>query len=365
MGVSRQNDRGSILILTLWVLALLTLMAYGLIGRTRMGLRAAAYDQTDAEADFLLAALARHAAAQVKGDANVEADYLGEAWGLPYRGEASALLSQYEGVDATKSDFVILSRSSDELGKINVNLAPEELLVEVLREAGAEAQAAEIAAAIVDWRDPDDSGVAEADLYSGMDPAYAPANKDFTSLEELLFVHGVTPSLFFGEDTNHNGRLDSNEDDGDVLLPWDNADGRLQPGLCDLLTVYGDGTINANGASEPVFRTVFRLALGDAYKAADLARAVVARRRGRDGEDGTEDDKPFLADADIVSCVSEVLGQKETDLATELTRSIGVTTDFFRFFLRVEFPDQHLAKEAELVLSREEDALRVLEWHES
>jgi len=90
----------------------------------------------------------------------------------------------------------------------------------------------DVANAILDWLDPDDTprtGGAENDYYSGLNPPYRCKNGPFDSLEELLLVKGVTPQLLFGNDRNRNGILDPDEDDGS---------GQVDQGWSAYLTVY-------------------------------------------------------------------------------------------------------------------------------
>lgn len=116
----------------------------------------------------------------------------------------------------------------------------------------------EVAQAILDFIDTDSvprqSG-AEDEYYSSLSPPYQAKNGPLAALDELLMVRGVTPQLLYGEDANRNGLLDPNENDGDASLPLDNADGQLQVGWSEFLTVFSremnqqlDGTkrINVN-----------------------------------------------------------------------------------------------------------------------
>jgi hypothetical protein len=48
-------------------------------------------------------------------------------------------------------------------------------------------------------------------------------------VDEVRLVYGATLEILYGEDVNRNGILDPNENDGDVTLPLDNADGRIDP----------------------------------------------------------------------------------------------------------------------------------------
>jgi len=98
----------------------------------------------------------------------------------------------------------------------------------------------EVADAILDWIDDDDTlrlYGAESDYYTSLDPPYESRNGALKSIDELLRVAGVTVDLLYGEDANRNGKLDSNENDGDANAPLDNSDGILQPGWAAFLTV--------------------------------------------------------------------------------------------------------------------------------
>ncbi|NND98932.1 MAG: general secretion pathway protein GspK [Pirellulaceae bacterium] len=73
----------------------------------------------------------------------------------------------------------------------------------------------DIAAAILDWLDEDDEprdpNGCEVDYYTGLATPYEPANGPLQSVEELLLVRDVTPTLLFGADSNRNGMLDPDE----------------------------------------------------------------------------------------------------------------------------------------------------------
>lgn len=114
----------------------------------------------------------------------------------------------------------------------------------------------ELADAILDFIDSDETARefgCESEYYESLSPPYPAKNSPLESLDELLLVRGVTPSLLYGEDMNRNGLLDPNENDGDASFPPDNADGALQMGWSAYLTVFGrekntqsDGTQRIN-----------------------------------------------------------------------------------------------------------------------
>ncbi len=98
----------------------------------------------------------------------------------------------------------------------------------------------EVADAILDWIDDDEIQRpygAESDYYTSLEPPYESRNGALESIDELLQVAGVTSALLYGEDANRNGKLDPNENDGDANAPFDNSDGILQPGWAAFLTV--------------------------------------------------------------------------------------------------------------------------------
>jgi hypothetical protein len=122
----------------------------------------------------------------------------------------------------------------DEGGKINVNavmrLDPSgDTLYKLLMTLPNMTD--DIANAIIDWIDPDDNprqstvggmGGAESSYYQGLSPPYNCKNNYLDSLEELLWVRGVTPDLLYGNDVNRNGVQDENEmsSDGSFTLGW-------------------------------------------------------------------------------------------------------------------------------------------------
>jgi type II secretory pathway component PulK len=102
----------------------------------------------------------------------------------------------------------------------------------------------DVANAILDWIDADDeprSNGAENDYYQTLPQPYACKNGPLDSVEELLFVKGVTPPLLFGNDYNRNGTLDPDRDDGT---------GTLDRGWSAYLTVYSR-ELNLDSSGNP------------------------------------------------------------------------------------------------------------------
>jgi type II secretory pathway component PulK len=145
------------------------------------------------------------------------------------------------GLDTTEPYFDLI----DESGKLNLNTAIYTNLIKLPN------MTEELADAIVDWRDedddPEDAG-AESDTYLRSEEPYYAKNSPFETVEELRLLNGATEEVLYGEDTNGNGILDPNEDDGDTSLPLDNGDGKLDFGLLEYVTVFSrEGTLQTNG----------------------------------------------------------------------------------------------------------------------
>jgi general secretion pathway protein K len=95
--------------------------------------------------------------------------------------------------------YPIELRIEDESGKVNPNIASTELLQALLVQVGASLpQAASLAAAIADWRDPaPEPGLqrARAAAYAAAGRSYAPPGEPFETLDEVGAVLGMTPDL--------------------------------------------------------------------------------------------------------------------------------------------------------------------------
>jgi type II secretory pathway component PulK len=105
----------------------------------------------------------------------------------------------------------------DEAGRINLNalvlLDPSgKIAHDVLMQLPNMTE--DVANSIIDWIDTDEDprpGGAETQYYSALTPSYRCKNGPLDSLEELLLVKGVTPTLLFGSDSNHTGNVSSGD----------------------------------------------------------------------------------------------------------------------------------------------------------
>jgi type II secretory pathway component PulK len=274
--------RGSVLIIVLWIAFGLVSIALYFGNSMVFAYRAADQYQAGVEAD-----LAMEGAARYVGYILTNAASIGQ---MP---ETNAYLSA--GVPIGNATFWLIGRGDpearqtiptygliDEGSKLNLNTASESIL------EGLPRMTAELAAAIVDWRDSDETvttGGAESETYQRRDPPYYCKNAPFETMEELRLVAGTDLTILYGEDANLNGILDTNENDGAISPPDDNRDGKLDPGILEYVTVFSrfPGTnnsfstnmmVNVNSAPEAVLACIPGIGT-------DKAAQVAAYRRSK------------------------------------------------------------------------------------
>jgi len=261
VGCGRCDSRkGVILVGALWVMMFLAMVVLSFATSQTVELRAAGAFADRLQGRHLARSGVEDALACLMAD---ETDYDGpdEEWRRnPERFERVPLGEGfysliYNNVDENAE---LTFGMDDENGKVNLNIAPKEVLEDLpgMSEALAEA--------LIDWRDEDDEttgdGGAEDEYYLRLDPPYYAKNGPLDTVEELLLIKGFTTAKVFGEDANRNGVLDACEDDGDRSYPPDDQDGVLDGGLVDYVTVYsyernqtleGEKRVNINEAKEP------------------------------------------------------------------------------------------------------------------
>lgn len=178
-----QRQRGVVLVLVLWMLALFMVMVAGYSAGTHTEAMLTANQVRRAEGLALAEAgvwLALENQLQNDREARWPAD------GQPHS-------VQFAGTDITV-------RVQDEAGRIDLNQARPELLTGLFESAGVDPESASrLTAAVLDWRDRDNirqtGGAESADYHSAGYP-YGAKNGPFNTVEELRLVKGMTEQVF-------------------------------------------------------------------------------------------------------------------------------------------------------------------------
>lgn len=176
--------RGAALLLVLWLIALLTAL---------VGAFALSAQVEGLQGRVLVRGVAASNAARAGMEyaiTRLESPDPTQQW-LP---DGRAYTWSYAGAD-------IEVHITDENGKVDLNQAQMPLLTSLLRTLEVEqSQAAQLAAAILDWRDPDQltqpSGGTEDPAYASAGRAYGAKDAPFESVAELQQVLGFTPELY-------------------------------------------------------------------------------------------------------------------------------------------------------------------------
>ncbi len=259
MRASISRRLGSALVAVLWLMAILTIMVYAFLSEMQVEYSLAAGFAQEKQAEQLAWSAIELACAIALNEAQPP-NKLDDTWSHDPDGAFEVPLGEgaFTLVHPVYDEGTVRMRwgLEDEASKININYAPKEILLKL------PGVTEEIADSIIDWRDQDSNAGpngAESPYYESQTPPYNCKNQPFETIEELLLVRGMTAEILYGEDTNLNGCLEPNENDGDRTAPRDNGDGRLDPGLyafvttvsCDTnLTNDGRQRVNLNTAGE-------------------------------------------------------------------------------------------------------------------
>ncbi len=244
MSIGRDNQ-GLVLVAVLWIVAVMMAIVAMVNQTSRLDMKMAMVAADEVRCKWACRAGTESAIAVLNEDLR----------------DSDCLLDLWSDNDADFNDYPLercryTVRVLDEAGKLNVNTATKAQLMALpyMEE--------HIADAIIDWRDQNDDPEiegAEIGYYENLLIPYRIRNGPVRTIRELLRVKGITEGLLYGEDANLNGRLDSNEKDGELSPPTDDGDEYLDEGWFAYLTCYsyennvdaeGNRRININQASE-------------------------------------------------------------------------------------------------------------------
>lgn len=184
----RRDERGVALIAVLWTLTLLSVIAASMTLETRTEARIARN-------------MANNAAARAAADAGIQRAILDL---LDSRGGGSVGVTKFrpDGTvyDWRFGDSTVQISVKDELGKVNLNQAPENILTGLFESAGIDqGTATALADAVADFRDSDDlqrlQG-AEKPEYRQAGLWWGPKNAPFEAVDQLQQVLGMTEQTY-------------------------------------------------------------------------------------------------------------------------------------------------------------------------
>ncbi|HPN88794.1 MAG TPA: type II secretion system protein GspK [Candidatus Omnitrophota bacterium] len=288
MSGQQKNKKGSILILTVWVLIFLTTFAVHMGIKARQRIILLSRVENRSQLHYIAQAAMNKAAVAIRKD--YEKNRQGYSIYSKYyrhhnpsifssirlghgRGEVSYFY--YEKANATPEIYYGVV---DEEGKLNINFASREELNRLMEKIPfiGRQKGALVVEAILSWRDLGETqlqGFYSDNYYEFLEYPYSPKHYFFEYPDELLLLQGMTVKFF--------------------------------EQLSRYVTVYGDGRVNINTASREV---LYALGLEDA-----VIEKFLFVRRGVDGRDFTLDDYIFEKTHDIASDMAQLVEVKEIE----------------------------------------------------
>ncbi len=243
--ITKVNNKGLVLVTVLWVVVVLMVIVAVLGRKSRLDTKVCLAGIEGTRCKWASRAGIEKAIGVLNEDTR-ESDCLTDFW--------SDNEEDFNDILLESCWFTV--RVVDESSKLNINTVTKGQLLELPE------MLEEIADAIIDWRDQDDTpsdGGVEGGYYENLPFGYMARNGPLRTIRELLLVKDVTPEMLYGEDTNFNDQLDYNEQDGDESYPNDDGDSELDKGWIAYLTCYsydnnkdaeGNTRTNINNANE-------------------------------------------------------------------------------------------------------------------
>ena len=191
---NRTGQRGVALIVVLWIFIFLFVVAFEFSTSAREEASAAHRFNEETEGYYLA----------VAGFERGLYNFLNQPTGRSAEQQAQKNdVFDGEWRESTLGGGVFRARLVDEGGKININRVSEETLRRIFTNIGMDgARRDTLVDAILDWRDEDElhrANGAENDYYASLTPAYTAKNGPLDSVDDLLWIKGMTRELFFGQ----------------------------------------------------------------------------------------------------------------------------------------------------------------------
>ena len=358
----RKNDKsGIILIITIWILVILTILAMSIARMARLELALTGFYLDKMKASYVAEAGFSSVLARIQEDSNNpetrDYDTLYEC-GISIAQEITAQdifkdVSVGEGtysvgynlpVDEEETYYIFGLQDEERKLNINaININNFTIFSSFLESFDVDSETAEIiAASISDWRDADSNVTdslygAEDDYYMREDNPYHCKNSYFESLEEILLVREMTEEIFL------------KIKDYITVYPFESSSIRVN--------VNTDDRKILNSLSSS---TVDKVPGTDLVDADSLTEKIVLYRLGDDGIEATDDDRliSLQQPGDLL------LNPKENALFARLRNDYLVAkSDYFRINVEGYSEDGKIVSKIQTVVNRDE--LAPIAWQEN
>ena len=330
--------KGMVLVFSLWVLAILTILAVSVAAGIRQKIFLVARLDERSRMNYLLQAAVKKTAAYIHQEMETSGFTYTPGLKMNLHNNTRELSQITLGHDHCSVPVSFLENDAsprygvvDEESKINLNKTDQivltNLLIRVLKLKDEDA--GKLAAALLDWRQYGEgelTGFFSEDYYSNLQYPYPKKNADYETLDEMLLVKGMTQEFY------------------DKLINY--------------VTIYADGAVNINTASREVL-----IALG---LEEGLADKILSVRRGRDGVDATADDHVFSKTFEIAADVNAVIALMPSEMraidALNMKGHLGTNSYYFTIEAWGKLSSRNTPRRARAVYSSRED--KIVYWKE-
>ena len=282
------NRKGATLVIVLWTLCLLTAFAVHLsFGAKQKIIMVGRLDARN-RLHFIAGAGVKRAILELKKKDRASGfDALKDCWSnnigifKEIQVGAGKFTVGYDYLNTESGEYQVRYGIIDEERKININKAKRGIIERLFRIVGlSEMKAQNLSASIVDWRDRDSElsiplGSAEDRYYRNIGDPYEAKDADFEVLDELFLVKGMTGEIF--------------------------------DKIKDFITIYGEGKVNINTASE---EALLSLGLHES-----VVNKILSFRYGQDMIEASADDNVFDSPANIAAKLSQFCSLSESEAA--------------------------------------------------
>jgi len=272
-------------------------------------------------------------AADLQGPSG-QIDSLNEIWaGGPGSDTNVVSLFQDHRLDFEEPGKYATWKIIDAERKFNINIAGQPILQQAMTLIGVDpASHSAVMDAIADWIDTDKdaktSGAEDEFYLSGQGPLGVPhfaKNGPIDDITELLMINGVTRGIYEG-----SGGIDTAAPLATMAAAQSRFDEPVYAvGLRDLFCTVSSRTLNINTATETTLQLLPPVD-------SNVAAAIIQRRAGPDGVDGTQDDTPFRNPQEL----SSVAGLPPP-VMQQIQGYIGVRSMVFEVTIEAHIGGQH------------------------
>jgi len=283
----KSGKQGAILIVAIWICLFLAAVVLVSARSVRVQALATANRIASSQAEWIARGVLALLVSEISGTDGFWKEEVDISWEAVPLGPGYFWVLKPDPEDDTSVGFGPVR----EAAKINLNAADEEMLVKL------PGMTAELAASIISWRGTQTTSSSQGagdEYYLLLNPAYYCKRAPLETVEELLLIKDATFDLVFGEDTNRNGMLDPAENDGDRSMPADNADGHLDRGLYDFVTVY-----STEAGTGQIKQDLIDINSTDTTRLVSLLQSVVSSNRLFSVLERARRERPFRSTLDF------------------------------------------------------------------